>query len=363
MPLSFPFLFMKTLRDLEVADALYLGDAGPEAVVGDQVKLFLDQEANPFFPEFILGIIQHPIVKVDCGSKTSYVIEYDEADLDGAASLIRPGDVIDYTVESVIQASIEAETAARIAADALHEADTTAHAASNIVNTPAGGVAATTVQAAINELDTEKAPKASPTFTGTVTIPSGANIVGYVPTTRTVAGRALTSDITLVSADISDASKTWLAGSLPVYGWGGITVDTDYALLDGYFAPQAIQNGKPSFGDGEFTDVGAWRSLGYNGEAWIITTYLDGTQLGYFIGEGEWPSDVVTWSPESGAIGSTVTSVTAIAQELAGQALPPAGQVFPAVPSYTDLTAANTALTSGDFWWDTTLLKLRVATA
>lgn len=110
---------MKTLRDLEVADALYLGDAGPEAVVGDQVKLFLDQEANPDFPAFIYGIIQHPIVKVDCGSKTSYVIEYDEADLEGAASLIRPGDVIDYTVESGIQASISAETAARVAGDAL----------------------------------------------------------------------------------------------------------------------------------------------------------------------------------------------------------------------------------------------------
>ncbi len=38
-----------------------------------------------------------------------------------------------------------------------HEADTTAHPASSIVNTPAGNIAATTVQAAINELDSEKA--------------------------------------------------------------------------------------------------------------------------------------------------------------------------------------------------------------
>jgi hypothetical protein len=37
-----------------------------------------------------------------------------------------------------------------------HEADTTAHIAARIVNTPAGNIAATTVQAAINELDTEK---------------------------------------------------------------------------------------------------------------------------------------------------------------------------------------------------------------
>lgn len=39
---------------------------------------------------------------------------------------------------------------------ASHEADTTAHPASSIVNTPAGNIAATTVQAAINELDSEK---------------------------------------------------------------------------------------------------------------------------------------------------------------------------------------------------------------
>lgn len=146
--------------------------------------------------------------------------------------------------------------------------------------------------------------------------------IGGVSTGRTVAGHPLSSNVTLVSADISDASQTWLAGSLPVYGWGGITVATDYTSLDGYYAPQAIQNGKPSFGDGEFTDVGAWRSLGYSGGVWTIISYLDGTQLGYFTGEGEWPSEVVTWSPESGAIGSVVTSVTAVDRRLAGFTLP-----------------------------------------
>ena len=50
-------------------------------------------------------------------------------------------------------------------------------AASNVVNTPAGGIAATDVQAALNELDTEKAPKASPTITGHPTI-EGATLTG-----------------------------------------------------------------------------------------------------------------------------------------------------------------------------------------
>lgn len=43
-----------------------------------------------------------------------------------------------------------------------------ATAAADVTNTPAGAIAATNVQTALNELDTEKAPLASPTFTGTV---------------------------------------------------------------------------------------------------------------------------------------------------------------------------------------------------
>jgi hypothetical protein len=44
----------------------------------------------------------------------------------------------------------------------------------SVTNTPAGNIAATTVQAAINELDAEKAPIASPSLTGTPTAPTAA---------------------------------------------------------------------------------------------------------------------------------------------------------------------------------------------
>lgn len=43
------------------------------------------------------------------------------------------------------------------------------HVAGAVTNTPAGNIAATDVQAALNELDAEKAPLASPTFTGLAT--------------------------------------------------------------------------------------------------------------------------------------------------------------------------------------------------
>ena len=57
----------------------------------------------------------------------------------------------------------------RAASAMLQAADLTA---TGVTNTPAGGIAATTVQAALNELDTKKAPLASPAFTGTPTVPT-----------------------------------------------------------------------------------------------------------------------------------------------------------------------------------------------
>jgi hypothetical protein len=46
--------------------------------------------------------------------------------------------------------------------------------ASAVPSSAAGGIAATTVQAALEELDSEKAPKASPTFTGTPAAPTAS---------------------------------------------------------------------------------------------------------------------------------------------------------------------------------------------
>lgn len=62
-----------------------------------------------------------------------------------------------FAVDMATQAELDAEATLREA----HEDDTTdAHPGSAITNTPAGGIAATTAQGAINELDTEKADAA-----------------------------------------------------------------------------------------------------------------------------------------------------------------------------------------------------------
>lgn len=70
--------------------------------------------------------------------------------------------------------------------------------ASSITNTPAGSIAATTVQAAINELDTEKAPLASPTFTGVPAMPTA------VAGTNTTQGATTAFVKTAVDAKVTD---------------------------------------------------------------------------------------------------------------------------------------------------------------
>ncbi len=123
---------METLENLIVEPALQY-DTGPEAQVGDQVKLFLDQDVNPGWPEFIFGTIQHPITKVNCESATAYNIEYDVDDL-LVPSLLTTGAILSGTaVVSQIQVvanaldqeiidrtvDVDAEAVIRAAADAL----------------------------------------------------------------------------------------------------------------------------------------------------------------------------------------------------------------------------------------------------
>lgn len=134
---------MKILK-YKVAGAIYEAETGPEAQVGDQVKLFLDTDANPSFPEYVFGIIQ-PGIKKNCEGFTTYSIEYtldvytlhqdDVVSVETTAAV----DVVAADLAAEVtraEAAEAAETAARIAADAL------------------------------------KAPLASPAFTGNPTAPT-----------------------------------------------------------------------------------------------------------------------------------------------------------------------------------------------
>lgn len=143
---------MKTLRKLRITGGLLLPGTRFPAAVGDQVKLFLDTDAIPEFPEYLIGVIQNPIVTSDCGSFTEYNIQYDEIALDGSAEFIRPVDVIETVLVNqidVLSIGLDNEIAARIADVNAEEAR--AIAAEALL-----------------------APKASPTFTGAPLAPTAA---------------------------------------------------------------------------------------------------------------------------------------------------------------------------------------------
>lgn len=99
---------------------------------------------------------------------------------------------------TALAAKQDASSAATDAELAAHTgASAGAHAASAISNTPAGGVAATTVQGAVNELDTEKAPLTSPTFTGTVAVPTASLGDSTTKAASTAFARSLTANVVL----------------------------------------------------------------------------------------------------------------------------------------------------------------------
>lgn len=117
----------KTLRNFQVAGALFVSPGGAEIAAGDEVRLFLNQVSNPDFPEYIDGIAQNPITRVNIVSGgcvvegTSYTFEYESDDLDGAATQLNVCDVTDVSAIAcceVLREALDEEIAARTAADA-----------------------------------------------------------------------------------------------------------------------------------------------------------------------------------------------------------------------------------------------------
>lgn len=71
------------------------GAAGPEVIPGDTVKLYLDQDANPDFPEWVEGTVISVAPQTEAStSPQEYTIQYEADDLDGSAALIRDCDVL-----------------------------------------------------------------------------------------------------------------------------------------------------------------------------------------------------------------------------------------------------------------------------
>jgi hypothetical protein len=105
---------MKILRDIRVTPYLQQEGSGAEAGIGDSIVLYLDQSYNSDFPVSITGQIVK-LVKLSCGSSTSYSVEYDESNLTGT-TFLRPEDVVDYSVRSTLDVLLNEEIKAQILA-------------------------------------------------------------------------------------------------------------------------------------------------------------------------------------------------------------------------------------------------------
>jgi hypothetical protein len=88
--------------------------------------------------------------------------------------------------------------------------------AASVTNSPAGGIASTTVQTAINELDTEKAPLLTPTFTtsidGSATFAAFASsttlTVGSSSGTTTIPGKFSISGLEIIAPNYIPVATT-----------------------------------------------------------------------------------------------------------------------------------------------------------
>ena len=178
-------------KDLVVYDS----SAGDPAVVTGTAA------ATPIPPDIPAGDILLAIVDVAAGATA-----ITDADIvDGVVIISQPGvpktlfdaytmlyaDTDDTPAALSIPASsfVGRKASGGIAAMTTSEAKTLlAIDATDISNTPAGDIAATDVQAAINELDTEKLPTAGGTLTGDVTCNDGVKILHQAGAPFTIFG-------------------------------------------------------------------------------------------------------------------------------------------------------------------------------
>jgi len=114
------------------------------------------------------------------------------------------------------------------------------HTASVITNTPSGNIAATTVQAALNELDTEKAALAGATFTGNPIVANTAPGIVLSDTDDAVFHRLLgsSSGYLLIGADYTNAGASTR-----------IIFSIDNATVGQWFSTGGLNIGSPTGGD------------------------------------------------------------------------------------------------------------------
>lgn len=363
---------MQTLSYV-VEGVLRQAETGPEAQAGDQVKLFLNTDAEPDFPEFIYGVIQPPITRVQCGNATSYQIEYDEADLNGAVNYLVEGNVVLATVIPHYVILTEAEEAARIAAD--------------LVLTQGLAAEVTTRTALSATVTTEIAER----IAADNLRPPALSFVSQTPRDASILVDANSNSLTLPYSGDSDG----------VPGYSDTAFESSYCIRDNGQWVLHIQAATYAFSDDQVDSpelVTNWQVANPENPAPVIT--LNGTpgvrgQLATSDTQAhlclrpnpvKWErlqihGDPVTSTQvtvaatgvpglihlHSGALGGIGPRVTISASlDLDSDhsvELPSVSGILAVVPVFADDEAAALSVAVGDVWWDSNLLKARVRLA
>ena len=244
--------------------------------------------------------------------------------------------VLDDSLNGYIAAEL-AKISAALGALTLNGALT----AVQITNVAAGGIAATDVQAALDELDSEKAPKASPAFTGTWTA------AGRLTISANASSVSPQGDALLFVANVDD-SNTRL--TLEAYGVG-VPAFSFRRALGSNASKTALNNG---------SQIGIFGAAGWDGGS----AFTNNVARVVFKANEAWSSGVngsrIEFDVTVNGGTSLVTRLT-LTDSLATfgcTVLTPASPTTVAglrIPSGT----APSSPTSGDIWYDGTNLKFR----
>ena len=202
---------------------------------------------------------------------------------------------------------------------------TAANTAATVTNVAAGTIAAVTVQGALNELDSEKAGLASPTFTGTVTAPTfDGDLTGDV--TGDLIGNAATATLaSTVTTNADLLGEVTSSGNSTTIVSGAVTTDkiasgavTTAKILDANVTYAKVQNvsgpdkvlGRTTAGAGVIEEIA---TTGSGDVVRATSPTLVTPVLGAATGTSLSVSDQLTSTVATGTAPLVVTSTTPVA--------------------------------------------------
>jgi len=206
--------------------------------------------------------------------------------------------------------------------------------ASDIRSTAAGGIAATNVEAALNELDTDKAALAGATFTGRLIAAAGTNVSLSGINGAFIVGNGSSSHIAMDGNEIQSKSSPTTTNSLFINNEGGsVEFGGDITAVGAEFAgdilaPKLTASTGVLFG----TDTAAANTLDDYEEGTWTPVFISGSGISYSVQSGKYT--------KIGNVVNCTASLTVTASSNDNSAVAIGGLPFAADDSHESVNAA-----------------------